>query len=58
MYGSIATILSDPFLQGILVRAVVVGMLVSLCASLLGVTLGVAVLLTAILHKPDKHEED
>ena len=39
MYGSIATILSDPFLQGILVRAVVVGMLVSLCASLLGVTL-------------------
>ena len=39
MYGSIATILSDPFLQGILVRAVVVGVLVSLCASLLGVTL-------------------
>lgn len=39
MYGSIASILSDPYLQTILVRAVVVGVLVSICASLLGVTL-------------------
>lgn len=39
MNGSIASILSDPYLSAILVRAVVVGVLVSLCASLLGVTL-------------------
>ena len=39
MYGSIASILSDPYLKEILVRAVVVGVLVSICASLLGVTL-------------------
>ena len=39
MYGSISTILSDPYLHEILVRAVVVGVLVSVCASLLGVTL-------------------
>ena len=39
MYGSISSILSDPYLQTILVRAIVVGVLVSLCASLLGVTL-------------------
>ena len=38
-YGSISSILSDPYLQTILVRAVIVGVLVSLCASLLGVTL-------------------
>lgn len=39
MYGSISSILSDPYLQTILVRAIIVGVLVSLCASLLGVTL-------------------
>ena len=39
MFGSVASILSDPYLKEILVRAVVVGVLVSLCASLLGVTL-------------------
>ena len=39
MFGSISAILSDPYLQTILVRAIVVGVLVSLCASLLGVTL-------------------
>lgn len=39
MFGSIASILSDPYLKEILVRAVVVGVLVSICASLLGVTL-------------------
>ena len=39
MNGSIASIFSDPYLSAILVRAVVVGVLVSLCASLLGVTL-------------------
>lgn len=38
-YGSISSILSDPYLQTILVRAVIVGVLVSLCASLLGITL-------------------
>lgn len=39
LYGSISGILKDPFMTEILVRAVVVGVLVSLCASLLGVTL-------------------
>ena len=38
-FGSISAILKDPFMTEILVRAVVVGVLVSLCASLLGVTL-------------------
>ena len=38
-FGSMTAILSDPFMTQILVRAVVVGVLVSLCASLLGVTL-------------------
>ena len=38
-FGSIVGILKDPYMTEILVRAVVVGVLVSLCASLLGVTL-------------------
>ena len=38
-FGSISAILADPYMTEILVRAVVVGVLVSLCASLLGVTL-------------------
>ncbi len=36
---SITSVFSDPYLQEILIRAIVVGVLVSLCASLLGVTL-------------------
>ncbi len=38
-FGSIASIFSDPYMTSILLRAVTVGVLVSLCASLLGVTL-------------------
>ena len=38
-FGSISAILKDPYMTEILVRAVTVGVLVSLCASLLGVTL-------------------
>lgn len=38
-FGVLSSIFTDPYLQTILVRAVVVGVLVSLCASLLGVTL-------------------
>ena len=38
-FGSVSVILSDPYMSEILARAVTVGVLVSLCASLLGVTL-------------------
>ena len=38
-YGSIIAILSDPYMTQVLIRAVAVGVMVSLCASLLGVTL-------------------
>lgn len=38
-FGSISAIFADPYMTEILVRAIIVGVLVSLCASLLGVTL-------------------
>ena len=38
-FGSISAILTDPYMTQILIRAVTVGVLVSVCAGLLGVTL-------------------